>query len=176
MSDTYMRDSIETSNMIIMILAHARVTGDTSLILTYVRVDHIIATQLQLCRLVLDTRNVGRLSGRQHRPSSQYRVCTRGQLHSERHNKLMEMLTRQSIDGDYNSANLQIKGIIAIKAMSQICAVANQFEAAQNYSVLGFTWQCLVHALISSKLSGHGNQIYAGMDCRRICRRFARRC
>ena len=44
-------------------------------------------------------------------------------------------IIRESADGVFNSANLEVKGIIAIKAMSDISTIAIQPRDAISYSV-----------------------------------------
>ena len=67
----------ETGNMIIMTLAHARATGDGSLIYNYVCLQHIAELCVNSILLVSSAQDMGRFLGEQYKPDAEYRVSNR---------------------------------------------------------------------------------------------------
>ena len=115
-----------------MTYAHARASGDGSLISKYVR------TRLVL--VLLRTNNIGQYS--LLTSWADYLTNSTLLIHDQYvyifiADNLNDRQHRSSADGltTNNQTNLAIKGIIAIKAMSKMSSVVNQAADAEKYNV-----------------------------------------
>jgi hypothetical protein len=124
----------ESGNMLIMTYAHARATGDGSLISRYVSLS-CSSSRLrvnQLGQYPLLTTWANYLINTLLFVHDQYVVLVNVLLGTD--NGLWD---RASADGwtAANQTNLAIKGIIAIQAMSEMSIIVDQVTEAKNYSV-----------------------------------------
>ena len=126
--------SAESANMIIMLYAYARTSGDGTLLAQYVRrVGRCLIdgaeTRLQYN---LTKRWADYLVGNALAPGSQ---CVFTLAFLERNKSHLCLRTAGDSQISVNMTNLAIKGIIGVKAMAEISRILSQSPDAQIYDV-----------------------------------------
>ena len=129
--------SAESANMIIMLYAHARTSGDGTLLAQYVcRVARSLIdgaeTRLQYN---LTKRWADYLVDNALAPGSQ---CVFFFTSLDRNRSYVHCRTSGDGQISVNMTNLAIKGIIAVKAMAEVSRTVNQSSEAQLYDVTSF--------------------------------------